>query len=53
MGRAMARALVDQLYRGLATGGSPAADESDYGWFRDRVSTIAKRCRAADGICIW
>jgi len=34
-------------------GGSQAADDFDYGWFRGRVRSVAGRCRATDGIYIW
>lgn len=53
MDRATATAMLDQLCRDLPRGDSPAADEFDYGWFRERVTTIAEHCRPSDGIYIW
>lgn|GEM_PF-1107516 len=51
--RATATALIDQLCRDLPQGGTPAADDFDYGWFRERVSSVANSCRAVDGVYIW
>jgi len=53
MDRATATALIDQLCRDLPRGDTPAGEEFDYGWFRERVTTISERCRPADGIYIW
>ncbi|KRG47327.1 hypothetical protein ARC20_03080 [Stenotrophomonas panacihumi] len=53
MDRATATALIDQLCRDLPAGGTSEADEFDYGWFRERVGSVAEHCRAADGIYIW
>ncbi len=53
MDRVTATALIDQLCRELPVGGTEAADAFDYGWFRERVGTIAGHCRAVDGIYIW
>ncbi|OUL25903.1 hypothetical protein BV378_14295 [Nostoc sp. RF31YmG] len=53
MDRATATALIDQLCRELPAGNSPEADDFDYGWFRERVASVAQQCRAVDGIYIW
>ena len=53
MDRATATTLIDQLCRELPAGGTPEADEFDYGWFRERITTIAEHCRPVDGIYIW
>lgn len=53
MDRVLATALVDQLCRELPAPDSEAADDFDYGWFRERVASIAEHCRAVDGIYIW
>ncbi len=53
MDRATATSLIDQLCRELPSGGTPEADDFDYGWFRERVASVAEHCRAADGIYIW
>lgn len=53
MDRATATALIDQLCRELPSGGTTQADDFDYGWFRERVGTVAEHCRAVDSIYIW
>lgn len=53
MDRATATAMIDQLCRELPSGDSPEADDFDYGWFRERVGSVADRCRPEDGIYIW
>lgn len=53
MDRQTATALIDQLSRELPQGGTPAADDFDYGWFRERVAAVADHCRAVDGVYIW
>lgn len=53
MDRVNATALIDQLCRQLPDGDSEAADDFDYGWFRERVTAIAEQCRPIDTIYIW
>ena len=53
MDRAVATALIDQLCRELPRGGSDAAHDFDYGWFRARVQSVADHCPPADGIYVW
>lgn len=53
MDRATATALIDQLSREFPPGDSPAADDFDYGWFRERVQAVADHCRPVDGIYVW
>lgn len=53
MDRATATALIDQLCRDLPLGNSEAANDFDYGWFRERVTAIVERCDAVEGIYVW
>ncbi|HEY0333148.1 MAG TPA: hypothetical protein VGC74_05480 [Stenotrophomonas sp.] len=46
-------ALIDQLCRDLPAGDTAAADDFDYGWFRERTSAIATRFRSEDAIFVW
>lgn len=51
--REEALALLEQLCRDLPSGDSAAAYDFDYGWFRERVRSIAVRCPPADAVLIW
>lgn len=51
--RLAAKALVDQLCKDLPNGLSPEAEDFDYGWFRQRVNSIAERCLPVDSIYVW
>lgn len=53
MDRSTATAMIEQLCRDLPREGTPAADDFDYGWFRDRVFTIAEHCRPIDAMYVW
>lgn len=53
MDRAIATALVEQLCRNLPRDGTPEADDFDYGWFRERVASIAQRVPPADAPYVW
>ena len=53
MGRELATALIEQLCRDLPRGDSDAAADFDYGWFRERVQSIADNSRPSDGIYVW
>lgn len=53
MDRTIATALIDQLCRGLPRGDTPEGDEFDYGWFRERVTTIAAQCGPVDQGYLW
>lgn len=53
MHRGMTTALLDQLSRDLPLGGTSAADDFNYGWFRERVESIVVACSAADAMYVW
>lgn len=53
MDRATATDMIDQLCRYLPRDGTSAADDFDYGLFRDRVADIVIQCRPEDGNYVW